>query len=124
MLSRFLFVKVNKIELLLIALGAILGAVIRFQAQNNFLVNIVGAAFLGFLSACSLRSNYQLFLGVGFCGALTTFSGWIVNAFELLLDGFWKDALTLVGSTLGFGLGAAAIGYWIGRRINWKGLSR
>ena len=112
------------IAFLLVAAGAIFGALARFQTQNNFLVNILGAGLLGLLSGVPLGSKRQLLLGVGFCGAFTTFSGWILNVFDLLYDGLWKDAVALISLTTCFGLIAVAMGYWIGRRISCSGLAR
>ena len=56
-------------------------------------------------------------LGVGFCGALTTFSGWIFHSYELLVNGLYLKSFGLIIYTLGFGLLAAIVGFWIGKKI-------
>ena len=103
-------------ELLLVALGAVPGALLRWQlglhlADLNLLANVLGAALLGFLAGLPAAPRRQLLLGVGFCGSLTTFSSWMLDAVRLLASGDGASALGLIGLTLGLGLGAAALGF-------------
>jgi len=109
-------------ELLLVALGAVPGALLRWQlglhlADLNLLANVMGAALLGFLAGLPAAPRRQLLLGVGFCGSLTTFSSWMLDAVRLIAGGELASALGLLGLTLGLGLGAAALGLQMGRRI-------
>ena len=109
-------------ELLLVALGAVPGALLRWQlglhlADLNLLANVLGAALLGFLAGLPAAPRRQLLLGVGFCGSLTTFSSWMLDTVRLIADGELASALGLLGITLGLGLGAAALGLQMGRRI-------
>ncbi len=104
-------------ELWLVALGAVPGAWIRWQADNDLVVNVVGAAILGLLLGLPYRPRRQLLIGVGFCGALTTFSSWMVDCVKLIASGDWLPALGLIALTLGFGLGAATAGFLIGQQI-------
>ena len=111
-------------ELALVAVGAVPGAVLRWQlgvhlADKDLLANVVGAWVLGCLAGLPSRPRRQLLLGIGFCGSLTTFSSWMVNTVKLLAGGHWAAALGLLGLTLGMGLGAAALGFGAGRA--WKG---
>ena len=110
------------IELLLVALGAVPGALIRWQvalhlADQNLLVNSVGAGLLGLLAALPAAPRRQLLLGIGFCGSFTTFSSWMLTAMKHFSVGDWSAALGLIGLTLGLGLGAAALGISLGRRL-------
>ena len=98
------------------ALGAVPGALLRWQlglhlADLNLLANVLGAALLGFLAGLPAAPRRQLLLGVGFCGSLTTFSSWMLDAVRLLASGDGASALGLIGLTLGLGLGAAALGF-------------
>ena len=109
-------------ELLLVALGAVPGALLRWQlglhlADLNLLANVLGAALLGFLAGLPAAPRRQLLLGVGFCGSLTTFSSWMLDTVRLIAGGELASALGLLGLTLGLGLGAAALGLQMGRRI-------
>ena len=66
-------------ELLLVGVGAVPGALLRWQlvlhlGDQNLLVNVLGAAFLGLLAGLPAAPRRQLLLGIGFCGSLTTFS--------------------------------------------------
>jgi len=116
-------------ELLLVALGAVPGALLRWQlslhlADQNLVANTLGSALLGFLAGLPAAPRRQLLLGVGFCGSLTTFSSWMLDAVRQLGVGEIKSAAGLIGLTLGLGLGAAALGFQLGRKIRPPGPPR
>ena len=107
-------------ELLLVGLGAIPGALLRWQiavhlADRNLLVNVFGAALLGLLAGLPVAPRRQLLVGIGFCGSVTTFSSWMLDSVKLIATGAWGQALGLIGFTLGLGLGAAALGFQMGK---------
>ena len=109
-------------ELLLVGLGAVPGALLRWQlalhlADLHLLANVLGAALLGLLAGLPAAPRRQLLLGIGFCGSLTTFSSWMLDAVRRLAAGDVAAAVGLVGLTLGLGLGAAALGFQLGRRL-------
>ena len=110
------------LELALVALGAVPGAVMRWQIASHFhdndvIVNVLGAFILGWLVGLPIRPKRQLLIGIGFCGALTTFSSWMVHCVTFIAEGHWLAALGLIGLTLGLGLGAAALGVLVGRSL-------
>ena len=107
-------------ELLLVGFGAVPGALLRWQlalhlGDQNLLVNVLGAGLLGLLAGLPVAPRRQLLVGVGFCGSITTFSSWMLAAMKYLSAGDWAAALGLIGLTLGLGLGAAALGFSLGR---------
>ena len=109
-------------ELVLVALGAVPGALLRWQVSLHWvdrylLVNVAGAALLGFLAGLPAAPRRQLLIGIGFCGSLTTFSSLMLDAMQLISAGQIAEALGLVGLTLGLGVGAAALGFWLGQRL-------
>ena len=109
-------------ELVLVALGAVPGALLRWQvalhcSDRHLLVNVLGAALLGLLAGLPAAPRRQLLIGIGFCGSLTTFSSWMLDATRLISAGQTAEALGLIGLTLGLGVGAAALGFLIGRRL-------
>ena len=109
-------------ELFLVAVGAVPGALLRWQvalhwADRHVLVNVLGAALLGYLAGLPAAPRRQLLVGIGFCGSLTTFSSWMLDAMQLISAGQIAEALGLIGLTLGLGVGAAALGFLIGRRL-------
>ena len=117
------------IELLLVAAGAVPGALLRWQValhlgDQNLLVNVLGAALLGLMVGLPAAPRRQLLVGIGFCGSLTTFSSWMLAAMKELSAGDWAAASGLIGLTLGLGLGAAALGLSLGRRLRPPGLPR
>lgn len=108
------------LELLLVGVGAVPGALLRWQlalhlGDQNLLVNVLGAALLGFLAGLPAAPRRQLLLGIGFCGSVTTFSSWMLDAVVLISNGQRFEAIGLMALTLGLGLGAALIGLLGGR---------
>ena len=109
-------------ELFLVALGAVPGALVRWQvalhwADRHVPVNVLGAALLGYLAGLPAAPRRQLLVGIGFCGSLTTFSSWMLEAMQLISAGKIVEASGLIGFTLGLGVGAAALGLWVGQRV-------
>ena len=117
-------------ELLLVALGAIPGALLRWQssvqlgpwlggsAGADLLVNVLGSFVLGFLAGpIPMRTGLLLLLGIGFCGSLTTFSSWMLDVVKLLEGGQPLGALLLVLVSLVMGLAAAGGGLGLSRLL-------
>ena len=92
----------------IISIGAIHGAILRWQIDQVFIVNIIGCFILGFINSLNISRRYKLIFGFGFCGSLTTFSGWAFQLFELINQGFYK--LFFLNSILMVMLGLLAIG--------------
>ena len=110
------------LELLLVGAGAVPGALLRWQlalhlGDQNLLVNVLGAALLGFLAGLPAAPRRQLLLGIGFCGSLTTFSSWMLAAMKHLSAGDWAAAVGLLAFTLGLGLGGSWLGFLSGRSL-------
>jgi CrcB protein len=79
------------VTLLYVAVGAALGAPVRYVAGHflddrfpwgTVLVNVVGSFLLGVLSGLSVSGDALALLGVGFCGGLTTYSAFVVQTFD------------------------------------------
>lgn len=117
-------------ELLLVAAGGVPGALLRWQAAvqlgpwlggsagADLLVNVLGSFLLGFLAGpIPRRTSLLLWLGIGFCGCLTTFSSWMLDVVHLIEDQKPWQGLELVLATLVLGLGAALLGLLCSRRI-------
>ena len=82
------FLKKNKF--FLISIGAVPGALLRWQIDDVFIVNIIGCFLLGMINSLPISSRYKLIFGFGFCGSLTTFSGWSFQLFQLISKGLYK----------------------------------
>ncbi len=85
-------------DLLLVALGGALGAMLRFGASTvlprttfpwaTLAVNLVGSFLLGFLFLDhGMDHNARLLVAVGFLGAFTTLSTFSVETVELWREG-------------------------------------
>ncbi len=96
----------NKI-FLFISIGALPAAIFRWQIDQIFIVNIIGCFLLGIINSLKISKRYKLIFGFGFCGSLTTFSGWSFQLFELINQGFYK--LFFLNSILIVMLGLLAI---------------
>lgn len=80
-------------------------------AWNVVLINTLGTFFLGVVSArLGLSSFWGMVLGIGFCGAFTTFSSWIARLYELVLQGRLKEVLFVILASLIFGGAAFVLG--------------
>jgi CrcB protein len=117
---------VDRRELAAIFAGGLLGAIARAEVAEalpvhrgafpwaTFLVNVVGAALLGwFVTRLQERlppSRYRRpFLGTGVCGGLTTFSTMQVELLHLLDDGDVGLALVYASASVVAGLLAVAL---------------
>ena len=112
------------------AIGAVPGALLRWQsgvqlgphlggsAGANLLVNLLGSFLLGFLAGpIPRRTGLVLMLGIGFCGALTTFSSWMLDVTGLLSSGRPLAGLLLIAVSLVLGLLCAAGGLGLSRLL-------
>ncbi|GAA5179890.1 fluoride efflux transporter CrcB [Rugosimonospora acidiphila] len=119
---------------LLVVLGAVLGAPLRYLTDRavqsrhgtpfpwgTFTVNVVGSFTLGLLFAAGtahgLSPRVMTFAGTGFCGALTTFSTFGYETVRLIEQRarFW--AVANVVASVAAGLGAAFCGALVGQAI-------
>ena len=109
---------------ILIAFGAVLGAGIRWIINDYFFVNILGSLLIGFLVGISSSEDLMLLFGIGMCGSMTTFSGWITKSFALIYQGLFFKGLLLILYMYLFGLIAVISGFFLARRIKLLMLSR
>jgi CrcB protein len=82
---------------------------------GTLVVNLTGCFIIGFLASLSeekflLGPNARLLLMIGFCGAFTTFSTFMLETANLMKDGenlrvFLNIAASIVGGFLVFKLG-------------------
>ncbi|SCG67517.1 fluoride efflux transporter CrcB [Micromonospora inositola] len=108
---------------LLIALGAALGAPLRYltdravQARHDspfpwgtLTVNVAGSLLLGAVAAVPAASAVTALVGTGFCGALTTWSTLSYETLRLAREGARFHAMANVLASVVAGLGAASLG--------------
>ena len=120
-------------DVLLISLGGVLGANIRFLIYKKFdrinlsknliilIINTLSSFSLGlFLSfssqinSLSYSSKLGLFLSIGLLGSLSTFSGFIYDLYELFIQLKFYIAFKLFIISLTSGLIAFAVGFLLG----------
>lgn len=86
------------------AMGAVIryavGVVVERRALDTLLVNVVGSFALGVVLVAGLGETATLAVGVGFCGAFTTFSSFAVESIRLAEDGEVLVATTYAIGTL------------------------
>tara|TARA_B100000965_G_scaffold176526_1_gene147235 strand:- start:369 stop:713 length:345 start_codon:yes stop_codon:yes gene_type:complete len=101
-----------------ISMGAIPGALFRWQIDEIFIVNLIGCFLLGFFNSLNISKKYKLTLGVGLCGSMTTFSGWSFHLHNLLSKGLYK--LFFFNSILIvlFGVFAIGLGHILAKKLN------
>lgn len=109
-----------------VAIGAAIGAPLRYLTDRfvtarigsrlpwgTFTVNVVGSLILGLVAGAGLAGDdpWQLVLGTGFCGALTTYSTF---AWETVRLAGRRDRLLAAANAVGSvvaGTGAATAGF-------------
>lgn len=104
-------------ELLLVALGAVPGALLRWLLQLDPVANLLGCLLIGISSGFKpRRARLILAIGIGFCGSLTTFSGWIFSLANAISNESFLVAILLLVE-LGSGILMVRVGKYICRWI-------
>jgi len=116
------------LKILLLVIGGSIGTLSRYLLSNTvhkvlgfrfhyatLTVNVIGCLIVGFLAGLGsgrfkLDANAQLFLTVGFCGAFTTFSTFMLETSNLIKLGenfhaFLNLSLCIVAGFLLFRVG-------------------
>jgi fluoride exporter len=109
-----------------VALGGSVGAVLRWATElwcirrfgpgfpvGTLAVNLCGSLILGLVSGLALAGNTTALVGTGFCGALTTFSGFAAQVLDMTRLGAWRGVSYALGS-LSAGLLCASLGFYLG----------
>ena len=105
------------LEFVFLGLGGILGTFLRYKLLesqllfnfiplNTLIVNILGSFILGIFIVSSIHFNidgkYALFIAVGFCGSLTTFSAFALDNYNLIKSNdFFNTILYITLSVAG-----------------------
>ena len=116
------------IEFLLLGLGALAGAFLRYKIAespilfgvlpiNILIINVIGSFILGMFVVISMHFNldpkYSLFIAIGFCGPFTTMSSFALQSVSLIdSKHFVLFGLNLIGN-----VGPSIIALVIGRTI-------
>lgn len=117
---------------IVVGLGGILGAWARLYLglavtlrmgpgfpYGTLLINVLGCFLLGVVNTLVLERGvpdvWRLAVGVGFCGAFTTFSTFGFETLALLREGRFSLAAAYVLASNMLGLAAAAAGWWLVR---------
>lgn len=121
--------------LILIGLGGFAGAVSRYLVDGfvaertaggfpwgTLVVNASGTFLLGLLFAMTteraiLPAEIRGPLLIGFLGAYTTFSTYMLESWRLIEGGAWGAALVNLGGSIAVGVVAIVAGMAIGRAI-------
>ncbi len=122
-------------QVLAIAAGGALGAVLRFWMSNGvyallgrgfpygtLAVNVLGSLLMGFLfvlliDKLSLGPNWRAALLIGLLGAFTTFSAFSIETLNLIEEGETMKALLNTALSVVLCVGAAWVGVLAGRSI-------
>ena len=82
-------------------------------------VNVIGSFVLAWIVTLALSGRVseelRLAIGVGFCGAFTTFSTFQLEVQQLINSGRPLEAFGYVVSSLALGFGAVLLGQWVAR---------
>jgi len=115
---------------LLVALGAAVGAPLRYLVDRamrarygpafpwgTFTVNVAGSFAFGCTLAATTSPAVVALVGVGFCGALTTYSTFGLETVQLAAAGARRRAAGYALGSVLAGLAAAGLGLALGAAI-------
>jgi CrcB protein len=118
------------VTLLLVALGAAVGAPLRYLVDRavqrrhdsvfpwgTFAVNVTGSFLLGVLVGGAVPKSLLALLGTGLCGALTTYSTFGYETVRLVSEGSRTYAVLNAVASVVAGLGAAFCGIAVATAI-------
>jgi CrcB protein len=107
--------------------GGALGTALRFglgrvtqHPLGTLLSNIIACLVLGFLTAklAALGKEspnaWRLFLGIGFCGGLSTFSTLMLELVQYQQQGNVLQGAGYLAASFGLGMAAVLVGMWAG----------
>ena len=122
----------DKTNLLLVALGGMIGSVLRYMLSvfvgskfssttipwGTFTVNILGSFVIGLVFGLGIRNQqfelqWRLFLATGVCGGFTTFSALSNESYILLKEQQFTPFFIYIAVSLVLGIMATALGYLI-----------
>jgi fluoride exporter len=114
-----------RLDLLYLLAGAVLGVLMRYYITGDnlfigslpvsvLIVNIIGSLILGASAAAitglGLSPDYTLFIGIGFCGTLTTMSTFALESMNLVGVGEFATAGAYIFLNVGCSFGAILLG--------------
>ena len=120
------------IEFVLLAVGAVVGAFLRYKMVespvvvyglpvNVLAVNVIGSFILGLFSIMSVGLNfdpqYTLLVAVGFCGSFTTMSSFALETNNLFDSNRFSLLALNILANVGLSLGALFGGRLLGDEI-------
>ncbi len=117
----------------MVGLGGAFGAASRFGIAQftryisggisfplgTLIANVVGCFLFGILLGSGrgvTDKRLELVFGVGFLGALTTFSTFSAESIGQMTEGQWFGAVSNIVGNLVLGFAAVVAGIWIGRK--------
>lgn len=118
------------VTVLLVALGAAVGAPLRYLADRlvrsrhdsvfpwgTLAVNVAGSFVLGLLAGLPAVPALDAALGTGLCGALTTYSTFGYETLRLMREGTRCQAVANVVAGIVGGLGAGLLGLLLAQAV-------
>ena len=119
----------------LVGIGGFFGAAARYLVDGwisqrsggaypwgTLVINQSGSFLLGVLFAltierAALPADIRAPVMIGFIGAYTTFSTWMLESWRLIEDGALIAAVGNLGGSVVLGVVAVVLGVWVGRAV-------
>lgn len=121
-------------SILIVFIGGGLGSIFRYLINlliknpegqfpiNTFLVNMIGSFLIGLIFGYLNENNYinnniVLFLVIGFCGGLTTFSSFTHDSYELISFGNFFSLIIYNFLSILIGVALVYFGLWLSKSV-------
>lgn len=120
----------SPLEWVAVALLGGVGAVARFIVDTvvsttlpgdfplgTLAINLTGAFLLGLIAGFAFGGDASTLAGTATVGSYTTFSTWMLETQRLREEGEFLPAAANIGVSLAMGIGAVALGRWLGAHV-------
>lgn len=133
----FFLLEENVQAAVLLSIGGVLGTLSRYYLGllivqrigtafpfGTLFINVTGCLLLGLVGGLAaehgsvVTPQVRLLIGVGFCGAYTTFSTFGYETMLLLKSGSYVQAFTYLALSNVLGLAAVLVGYFLARMVS------
>ncbi len=107
----------NKKIFIILLLVGYFATFLRFYLNNNFISSIIGSFLYGFVISSTISKSKKEILLTGFCSCLTSFSGFVKNLYQLIIQGYYLKLFLFLNVIVILNLIIMYFGFQLSRKI-------